>query len=118
MNEKEINELKDSVHLELAGYLTYKSQGENGINKEDALEIAAHVFADFSLRLMDVYGEPTRERTKMLMRIVNEFYQNAFNNQFQQEDYIEYTNRSMELLQDVDTRKERINNYFKSILPK
>ncbi len=77
MNEKEINELKDSVHLELAGYLTYKSQGENGINKEDALEIAAHVFADFSLRLMDVYGEPTRERTKMLMRIVNEFYQNA-----------------------------------------
>lgn len=118
MTEKEIQELKDSVHLELAGYLTYKSEGENGLDKFDALEIASHIFADFSLRLMDIHGEPTRERTKTLMGIVNEFYQNAFGKQFGQEDFEYYTKRSMELLQDVENRKENIDNYFKSILPK
>lgn len=115
MNE---NKLKDTVHIELTSYLSFKSTEGKGISREDALEIASYVFADFSIRLMDAYGEPTRERTKLLMNIINEFYDNAFNNYFSKEDYHKYAAKSMEILQDNESRKERINNFYESILPR
>lgn len=109
-------QLKFDVTLELDEFILIKNKSD-GIDKDDAIEIGAYVFADFIHKIQKDKGKITKVELDTLLLIIKDFYFQRFTEHFDSDDFKSIIQLGSKLYK-MENSQVKIKEYFISILKK
>lgn len=107
-------QLKMPITFDLQLFMAKKLKGDK-VNKEDAIEIGAHVAANFMRTIFKEKQAVSSEEISAILGNIIDFYNNTFSGQFTEDDRNSLTKSAMQILQTPNS-EQVTSSFFNKIM--
>jgi hypothetical protein len=108
------SKLKMTITLELQGLISLIKQKKGSINKNQILELASYIGANFLSIALKEEGQMTKRELDAVYGNINDFFLHNYHNEINPDDLQKMMINSVGILQGSNPKND-IDSYFKSI---
>lgn len=108
------SELKMTIYLELQGLISLIKTKKGAVSKNEMLELASYVGANFLSIAIKEEGQMTRIELDAVYGNINDYFLNNYHTEINPDDLQKMMINSIEILQSANPEND-IDSYFKRI---